>query len=134
MKTYNWNKSTGFTLIELMVAVAVIGILAAIAIPNYQQYIKKSRRTEAQSILLDLQQKQEKWRINNASYGTLADIGPAPSSSYYSFSVSDNTASGYLITATASGSQASDSQGGTACSPMTINAGADKLPLACWAK
>ncbi len=136
MRLQNTRSDLGFTLIELMIVVAVIGILAAIATPNYQQYVKKSRRTDAQGAMLDLQQKQEKWRINNPSYGALSDIGGAPPNSYYTFSVSGNTATAYTITATANsgGSQATDSQDGATCSPMTIDANGTKTPPACWAK
>ena len=63
----------GFTLIELMIVVTVIGILAAIAYPSYQDYIRRARRIEAQSVMMDIQLMQEKYRINHVSYGGLAD-------------------------------------------------------------
>lgn len=124
-------------MIELMITVVVIGILAAIAIPNYQQYVKKSRRTEAQAVLLDIQQKQEKHRVNNATYaGSVGAVNGTASNQYYTFSISDATATAYLISATAitTGSQASDQEGGTTCTPLTINAASEKTPPACWAK
>lgn len=129
--------SRGFTLIELMIAVAVIGILAAIAIPNYQQYVKKSRRTEAQAVMLDIQQKQEKYRVNNASYAsTVSALGGTTSNQYYTFSVSGASSTAYEISATAvtGGSQANDSQDGTACTPLKIDAASNKTPTPCWQK
>ena len=58
----------GFTLIELMIAAAVIGILLAIAVPNYQDYIRKASRSAAQSELIELAAMQEKIFLNSSAY------------------------------------------------------------------
>ena len=58
----------GFTLIELMIAVAVVGILGAIAFPNYSDHLRKGRRSDAQTALMELAQKQEVFYARNASY------------------------------------------------------------------
>ena len=131
-----FTKQNGFTLIELMITVAIIGILAAIAFPSYQQYIKQSRRTVAQSTLLDIQQKEEKWRVNNTTYGSLTDVAGTTSDDYYNYAVTANTATTYTITATApsGSSQASDAVSGTPCSPLSIDQGGTKLPAVCWKK
>lgn len=60
--------SPGFTLIELMIAVAVVGILAAIAYPSYQDSVRKSRRADAKSALLDAAQRQERFYTENNQY------------------------------------------------------------------
>lgn len=60
--------SRGFTLIELMVVVAVIGILASIAYPSYQEYVRKSRRAEGRTALLELLQQQERYMTQNNTY------------------------------------------------------------------
>ena len=135
----------GFTLIELMIVVAVIGILAAIAYPSYQDYIRKTRRIDAQSVMLDIQLLQEKYRVNNPSYATwqnLNDSGylptPTPSTSpwvYYTFDTSpDSLDPGlrYTITATAKSgtSQASD----TDCTPLKLYQNSKKEPDTCWKK
>jgi type IV pilus assembly protein PilE len=121
----------GFTLIELMIVLAVIGILATIAYPSYQDSIRQARRIEAQSIMLDIQLLQEKYRVNHVSYGSLTDLGSF-SSGYYTFAISGNTAHAYTITATAKSgtSQAGD----TGCSAMTLNQASAKTPDSCWKK
>ena len=119
----------GFTLIELMVVVSIVAILAAIAIPSYNEQVRKSRRAEAASELARLQMAQERWRADRPNYATLAQLGatsPIPSG-YYTLAVATpagNCASGvaasaansFSITATAAGAQASDSK----CATMTL--------------
>jgi type IV pilus assembly protein PilE len=131
-------KASGFSLIELMIVVAVVAILATIAYPSYQDHIRKSRRVEAQAVLIDIQLRQERYRANNTTYGTLEQIGGGPSgviTNFYTFTVSDppqnNT---YTVTATAIAgtSQAHDSAGGTSCSPLTIDQDSAREPAACW--
>lgn len=121
----------GFTLIELMIVVAVIGILATIAYPSYQDSIRQARRIEAQSVMLDIQLLQEKYRVNHVSYGSLTDLGSF-SSDYYTFAISGNSASAYTITATAKSgtSQAGD----TGCGAMTLNQASARTPDSCWKK
>lgn len=121
----------GFTLIELMIVIAVVGILASIAYPSYQDYIRRARRIEAQSVLLDIQLLQEKYRVNHISYGSLADLGTF-SSDYYTFAISGNISSAYTISATAKSgtSQASD----TGCTSMSLNQASVKTPDNCWKK
>jgi len=111
MKT---NKTTaGFTLIEVMVTLAIISILAAIALPSYTEYVKKGRRSDAKAGLLNVQMAQEKYRANHISYGTLAQIGvPATSpDGNYTLAVADQSASRYTATATPTGVQTGDKCG-----------------------
>jgi type IV pilus assembly protein PilE len=67
-------KKTGFTLIELVVAVCIVGILSAIAIPSYKQHTNKSRRAEAQGALVTFANAMEQWRLQCGNYCN-ADTG-----------------------------------------------------------
>ena len=66
----------GFTLIELMITILVAGILVAIAVPAYTSQIRKSRRTEARTALLDLASREERFNSTNSAYtSSLASLG-----------------------------------------------------------
>ncbi len=138
----------GFTLIELMIAIAVLGILLAIAVPNYTKYVRESRRAQAQSEMLQMRVGMEKWRANKISYrsdadttntattNTPANAGFTGTNDYYTYTIAagDNT---YTITATAvtGKSQVNDETGsGTSCTPMSINQSGAKTPPECWKK
>jgi len=95
---------SGFTLIELMIVVVVVAILASIAIPSFLEQTRKSRRAEAVSGLGEIALRQERWRANNPTYGTAAQIGGMPTSSHYTFLVTTNTATAWTATATPTGS------------------------------
>ncbi len=94
------RRSGGFTLIELMIVVVVVAILASIALPSYQEYVRKGRRAEASQGIGAIQMAQERWRAEHSTYGTFAEIGSPASSAYYTFTVTGNTATSYTATAT----------------------------------
>lgn len=76
MKTQkNFLKNAGFTLIEIMITVAIIGILAAIALPSYQEYIAKSRRAEATTVMLEAGQYMRRYYSANDSFTTTLPSG-----------------------------------------------------------
>lgn len=155
MMTRRSREVAGFTLIELMIAVVIATILITIAVPSYQAQIRKSRRTEAKTTLLDLAGREERYVNANPSanptngYTTAAaDLGytcttPALAncsvgSNYYTVTVAvpdpnqmPATPRSYLITATPANSQAAD----TDCATFSVdNLGRQTAtPLAtCW--
>jgi len=78
----------GFTLIELMIAVAIIGILAAIAIPNYLSYLCKTRQSEADLNISEIFKRQELYIIANDEYSdNLEDLGFGDTFKYYAYSI-----------------------------------------------
>jgi type IV pilus assembly protein PilE len=127
----NTGRQRGFTLIELMIVVAIIGILASIVYPSYTDYLRSSRRADAQSDMLKIQLGMEKWRANNNTYSsTLANAGFTDANPYYSYEIADTSASAYTIKAAAGGDQAND----TGCTSLTLNQSSAKGPAACWKK
>jgi|SRR5271169_4456851 len=129
------TKLSGFTLMELMIAVAIVGILGTIAVVSYSSQVTKGRRTDARSALLDLAGREEKlFSTTNAygttpfslGYGTAATPWPIPvGSNYYNVSVSvpdplqgaSPLLNTFIITATAINSQANDTQ----CAKLSLN-------------
>jgi len=107
----------GFTLLELMIVVAVVGILAAIALPAYQDYVRRAHRADAQTELMRLAQLQAKHRVTNTSYsGAIAASGDP--TNFYNFVTVASSAS-FTITATAK--NGSSQAGDTGCTVLTIN-------------
>lgn len=102
--------AAGFTLIELMITVSVVGVLSSVAYPSFVDQVQRVRRTDAVVAMMQVQWAQERWRSNSTSYGSLAQIGVSGTSSagYYNLQVISNTANGYDVLATAAGAQARD--------------------------
>ncbi len=132
------QRATGFTLIELMVTVAVVGILAAIAYPSYINYLIRASRAAAQSFMLDVTNKEEQYLLdsrtylpvnNNASFSSLGLSVPTEVSSFYNLSVASATSTTYTVQAVpiAGTRQASDG-------PVYIDQSGAKTPPAKWQK
>jgi type IV pilus assembly protein PilE len=99
------NRPRGFTLIELMIVVGIIAILAAIAIPSYSDYIRRSRITEAVSVLSGMRVKMEQYFQDNRTYagacvsGTVAALPYFDSTSNFAFDCPTRSATNYVVRA-----------------------------------
>lgn len=103
----------GFTLIEVVIVTVIIGILAAIAYPNYQEYILHGNRTEGMALLNEAAARQERYFAQNGTYAdTVAKLNMPEDSSnkLYKLSIKDVSANTYTLTATAQNAQAHDSK------------------------
>ena len=115
-------RAGGFTLIELMIVVAIIAIIAAVALPAYFGSIRKSRRADAINMMAQVAQAQERVRSNAATYSndfgtTFLNVHSSATSGvtsltepYYTITVRTNTASAYTVRAVARSSQLSDTK------------------------
>lgn len=111
----------GFTLIEMLVAIVIIAILTAIALPIFTDAVRKARRADAVALLTGLQQAQERFRANNPGYATtLVQLAGTPASTtHYQASIDSASASGYTLTATAKSDSPQNDDGD--CKRMSLS-------------
>lgn len=121
-------KIRGFTLIELMVVIAIVGILAAIAVPLFGDQMRKSRRTEAMTTLQNQQLALERYRVDHASFATYTL--PGLDTTHYKFTLTGADATNYILTAAPQGDQTNDK-----CGTLVLendDSAIKKTPTTCW--
>lgn len=135
------NSARGFTLIELVIVVLIVAILAAVAIPSYRRYIVRSHRVDAQSALIDLAARQERYFYSNNAYAdalTSLNATKDMAGDRYEMSIAVATSTAFRVEAKALNDQAKNDPD---CQTLSLNnLGAQgstgttaNLP-ACWSK
>jgi type IV pilus assembly protein PilE len=134
MRNPSFQFVRGFTLVELMITVLVVGILATIALPSYQEYVIRSHRAAAQSEMMNIANRQQQFLIADRGYAELAALEasgyvlPPEISSRYGYAIAvDNEAAPpvFTITFTAKGPQLADGN-------LTLDSTGVKTPIEKW--
>jgi type IV pilus assembly protein PilE len=105
------RRATGFTLIEVLIVVGIVGFLAAIALPAYTDYILRSKLTEGVSNLSDMRVKLEQYFLDNRTYvgacdnATIAKLPSGENAKYFAYTCPELTATTYRVTATGRANQ-----------------------------
>jgi type IV pilus assembly protein PilE len=115
-KAMKAGKQSGFTLIELMITVAIVAILAAIAMPSYQEYVKRGHRAAAQAEMMDIANLQQQLLLANRSYAAKGTVPwtntgynlPTELLSRYTYNVTASNPPFFRITFTPIGAQVTD--------------------------
>ncbi|RJF98936.1 type IV pilin protein [Noviherbaspirillum saxi] len=138
----------GFTLLELMVVVVIVGILAGIAFPSYQESIRRTKRTEGKSALMETLQQQERYYSQHNTYAAFSSSSPdklfkwysggSPSNSAYELSAtacSDDTVANCVVVTAKPGTALVDSQfSDPACGELGMSSNGKRTPIKaeCW--
>lgn len=121
------HKKFGFTLIEILITLVIIGILAMYAVPAYHEHVAKARRTAAETVLVQLASALESYYMSNNSYqgATLQSLGFSELivKNTYQLSIANLTDTHYALTAVPLGDQAEYDQ---ACGVLTLNSTGEK--------
>jgi type IV pilus assembly protein PilE len=140
------KKNLGFTLIEVMIVIAIISILSAFAIANYSQYVRKAERKEVQTEMLEIAARLEQYYALNNSYVlnnviTQPGVPRTSQNGKYEIEVFENSQDKPTPTeltfkieakAKAGSSALQDKEGTVVCTPLTLNSVTTKMPIECW--
>lgn len=130
------RRAKGFTLIELMMAVVVIGILVAVAMPSYQDYVRRGHRTAAQAFLMDVAQRQQQYFMDNRGFtdatATLGMTTPTDVASRYTIAIvlDAGPPASFSVSAAPVGAQTQDT-----CGTLTLTSAGAKTSSSgsnCW--
>lgn len=99
------NSQRGFTIVELMIVVAIAAILVAIALPAYQEQVRETRRSDGKAFLMEIAAAQERYFTQNVAYGTLIQLGyandnPESPEGFYNVRITASTGTTFTLTAT----------------------------------
>ena len=124
------KRQKGFTLIELLVVVAIVAIIATIALPSYRESIRKSNRRAAQSVMMDIANREQQYFVANRAFAdeaTLAYALPPEVTDNYTYAITPvaGTPPTFTITFTPTGAQAVDGV-------LTLTSAGVKGPAAKW--
>ena len=130
--TINQRRIKGFTLIELMIVVIIVGFLARMAYPTYTQSVNKTRRLDGKNALMLCATAIEHYFTENQSYlgastPTVLGLSATSAEGHYILSISSLTETTYTLTATPTGPQSGDS-----CGALTLDNTFIRTPQACW--
>jgi type IV pilus assembly protein PilE len=130
--------SSGFTLVELMIVVAIAALLLGLALPSYNDSVRRGRRSDAADVVTGVMHAQERWRGLNPLYSDSLAALNQPSRSlggYYSLALSAVSGAGYTLTASAVSGRGQERDSGCATLTVTVAAGNPTYaPAACWGR
>ncbi|MGE0559778.1 MAG: type IV pilin protein [Burkholderiales bacterium] len=134
------KRKNGFTLIELLIVIAIIGIISAIAVPQYSEYVTRSKLAEATATLSEHRVKMEQFFQDNRTYANACDAGSiavTPTGRYFAYACSNLSTTTYTITATGIAAQGTGNfvytiNQANARGTTTVGAGWSGAGSTCW--
>lgn len=131
-----YQTDRGFTLTELLITVAILSVLISIAVPNYRQFVIRGKRSAAQSVMMDIANREQQYLLANRRYANKATLEangfslPAEVTENYTWDIALGTGPrpSFVITFTGIGTQAADNSP----APLTLSSSGEKAPAEKW--